>query len=267
MFRRIILTGLVLALAGTGAALSAEPRDYCPDRPGIGNPTCTMDVGATSIEIGLADWSRDAMGGGERATDLLLGDLLVRRGIADHAEVQIGWTSFGRHVERDALGTSSRNGVGDVFLALRRNLKNPDGGGTSLAVMVQGTIPTGGAAIGAGDWSAGLEVPVSFELNEHLSFELMPSIDAAVDEDGSGRHLAYANVVGLTDKLSDRLSATVEYQVERDRDPSGHQTFHVAGLSMGLQPAANLQFDIGVNAGLNHAATDVEIYAGLSRRF
>ncbi len=267
MFRRIFIAGLSMTLVSAGPALAAEPREYCPDRPGIGNPTCTMDVGASSVEIGLADWSRDGIGGGARATDLLLGDLLVRQGIADHAEVQIGWTSFGRHVERGAQGATSRNGVGDVFLAVRRNLKNPDGSGTSLAVMVQGTIPTGGAAIGAGDWSAGLEVPVSFELNEHLSFELMPSIDAAVDEDRSGHHLAYANVVGLTDKLSDRLSATVEYQVERDRDPSGHQTFHVAGLSMGLLPAANLQFDIGVNAGLNHAATDVEIYAGLSRRF
>ena len=95
----------------------------------------------------------------------------------------------------------------------------------------------------------------------------MPSVEAAVDEDRSGRHLAYANVVGLTDKLSDRLNATVEYQLERDRDPSGHQTFHVAGLSIGLQPNDDLQFDFGVNAGLNHAATDVELYAGISRRF
>lgn len=267
MLRCVMVAGLFVALAGTGSPLPAEPRDYCPDRPGIGNPPCTMDVGATSVEIGLANWSRDAVGGGEKATDLLLGDMLVRRGIADHAEVQIGWTSFGRHVESGAPGTSSRNGVGDVFLALRRNLKNPDGGGTSVAIMVQGTIPTGGAAIGAGDWSAGLEVPMSFELNEHLSFELMPSIETAVDEDRSGRHLAYANVVGLTDKLTDRLSATLEYQLERDRDPSGHQALHVAGLSMALQPAKDLQLDIGFNAGLNHAATDVEIYAGLSRRF
>ncbi len=264
MVRRVIIASLSMALAGAGSTVWAEPRDYCPDRPGIGNPTCTMDVGATSVEVGLADWARDSPSGGGRTTDLLLGDLLIRRGIADHAEVQIGWTSFGRHVGR---GATSQNGVGDVVLALRRNLKNPDGSGTSLAVMVKGTLPTGGAAAGAGDWSAGLEVPLSFELNDHLSFALMPSVEAAVDEDRSGRHLAYANVVGLTDKLSDRISATIEYQLERDLDPSGHQTFHMAGLSMGLKPADDLQLDIGVNAGLNHAATDVELYAGISRRF
>jgi len=267
MVRRVIIASLSMALVGVGSTAWAEPRDYCPDRPGIGNPTCTMDVGTTSVEVGLVDWSRDSISGGGRTTDLLLGDLLVRRGIADHAEIQIGWTSFGRHIERGPLGTASQNGVGDVFLAFRRNLKNPDGSGTSLAVMVQGTVPTGGAAIGGGDWSAAVEVPMSFELNEHLSFALMPSVEAAVDEDRSGRHLAYANVVGLTDRLSDRLSATIEYQLERDHDPSGHQTFHVAGLSMGLQPADDLQFDIGMNAGLNHAATDVELYAGISRRF
>ncbi|MBP8234948.1 MAG: transporter [Rhizorhabdus sp.] len=267
MVRLAIIASLSMALAAAGSALSAAPRDYCPDRPGIGNPTCTMDAGATSVEVGLADWSRDSMSGSERTTELLLGDLLVRRGIAGHAEVQIGWTSFGRHAERGPLGTTSQNGVGDVFLALRRNLKSPDGSGTSLAVMIKGTLPTGGFAAGSGDWSAGLEVPLSFELNDHLSFALMPSVEAAVDEDRSGRHLAYANVVGLTDKLSDQLGATIEYQLERDRDPSGHQMFHVAGLSMGLQPNDDLQFDFGVNAGLNHAATDVELYAGISRRF
>lgn len=266
MVRCVVIAGLAVAMGATGSPLLAE-RDYCPDRPGIGNPTCTMEVGATSVEVGLADWSRDSMGAADRTTDLSLGDILVRRGVADRGEVQLGWTSFGRHFERDSVGTRSQSGIGDIFVAFRRNMMNPDGSGTSLAVMVQGTIPTGGAAIGAGDWSAGLEVPMSFELNDHLSFALMPSVEAAVDEDRSGRHLAYANVIGLTDNMSDHLSATLEYQVERDRDPSGHQTFHVAGLSMGLQPDDDLQFDIGVNAGLNHAATDVEIYAGISRRF
>jgi hypothetical protein len=250
------------------AAASAELRDYCPDRPGLGTPACTIDAGHASAEIGLADWTLDRSRT-ERNETLLLGDMLLRYGLDDRSEVQIGWTSFGRERDRDRLTgvRSTQSGVGDVTLALRRNLAHPDGSGFAAAVMPFVSLPAGGQAIGAGDWGAGFRVPLSWELADGFGLEFVPEVDAAVDQDRHGRHLAYSFVTGFEAEINDALTATAEVQVVRDRDPAGHETQPVAGLSLAWQPRDDLQLDIGANGGLNHHAPDVELYVGVSRRF
>jgi hypothetical protein len=104
-------------------------------------------------------------------------------------------------------------------------------------------------------------------LNDTLSLQLSPEIDAAVDEDGDGRHLAFGTVVGLGVALSDTVNGTVEFQALRDNDPGDHATQMLAGLSVGWMVMDDLQLDAGANAGLNAASPDVELYFGISRRF
>lgn len=258
---------LLLVMIASPAA-AQEEREFCSDRPGLGTPPCTVAPGKVMVELGLADWTLDRTSN-LRTDTLIAGDTLARIGIATHAELRIGWTAFGHVRERDrmtsAVDTSS--GVGDVTVALNRNLANPDGSGNSVSVLAYATLPTGGSAIGAGDWGAGLLVPASFELNDAVSLTLTPEIDAAVDEDRNGRHLAYGSVVGFGFDLAKDVSAGAEVQVMRDRDPDGHNTQALAGLSLGWQPGKDTQLDIGTNLGLNHASPDVEAYVGISRRF
>ena len=132
--------------------------------------------------------------------------------------------------------------------------------------MPYATLPLGGEDVGRGDWGAGLLVPVSFELGA-LSLGLSPHIDAAVDSDGDGRHLAYGSVVGIGFDLSDDISMTAEMSITRDRDPDGDTTEALAGLSAGWQPDADSQWDVGANVGLNRDSADVELYFGYARRF
>lgn len=265
MFHRIIMG---IAVCTLSAAAAADMREYCPDRPGLGTPSCTIDRGHASVEIGLADWSLDRSAA-ERDDTLLIGELLVRYGIGDHAELQLGWTGFGREIERDRLtGVRSKDrGAGDLTVAVRRNLLHPDGSGFSVALMPFATLPVGREPIGAGDWGAGLRVPLSYELDDRFSIELVPEADAAVDADGAGRHLSYGGVAGLETKVGAALTATAEVQFVRDRDPAGHESRQLAGLSLAWQPRDNLQLDIGANGGLDHHAPDVELYFGVSRRF
>jgi hypothetical protein len=250
------------------AARAEEDRDYCTDRPGIGTPACTMAPGTYSVELGLGDWSlnRDA---GDRDDVIETGDVLVRYGVAEHAEVQIGWTALGfaRHRDGATGSVDHRSGTGDVTVALRRNLLNPDGSGLSIAVMPYVTAPVGRSPIGDGDWAGGVLVPVSYELSDTWSLATTSEVDAAVDEDGHGRHFAASETVGASFKLNDKLTATAEYQFTLDRDPASHHTEHLSGLSLGWQPAADLQFDLGANAGLDHDANDLEVYFGVSHRF
>ncbi|KQN26900.1 hypothetical protein ASE86_07135 [Sphingomonas sp. Leaf33] len=264
----MIATGAAVAIIAVVPASAQSLRDFCADRPGLNTPACTLDPGHVMIESGLVDWTRDH-DGAQRADTMTFTDTLVRVGLDSRTEAQVGWTAFGIRRDRDAIaGTAERSrGVGDMTVALRRNLRNPEGSGVSLAIMSVATIPTGGRAIGAGDWGAALLAPMSINLPAKIDLELTPEIDAAVDEDGHGRHVAYGSAVGLEVPVGHAVLATGELSVFHDDDPAGHSTRSTAGLSLARQRGTNLQFDAGVNVGLNRTTDDLNLYVGVARRF
>ena len=261
-----------LAIAGLGLAAtpagSEELRDFCPDRPGLGTPACTIDPGHFDVELGIADWTLDRTPD-SRTDTLEAGQLLVRVGLTDSLEAQLGWTAFGhvRTRDRSTGSVDHDSGLGDLTLALRQNLASPDGSGFSLAVMPFATLPTGGRAIGAGEWSAGLLVPLGYDIGSGLQVGLTGRVEAAADSDRDGRHLAYGGVAGLSVPLSDAIGATFEIAASRDEDPVGHSTEWLAGLSAGWMARDDLQLDAGANFGLNAAAADLQLYVGVSRLF
>jgi hypothetical protein len=263
-----LLTATLCLVAVTDLASAQEARPLCADRPGLGTPACTVDPGRTVVELGGLDWTLD-QDATQRSDTLIAGDLLVRHGVTPNLEVQVGWTAFGTVRTRDkATGTVTRSsGVGDVTLAARYNLSNPDGSGFSAAIMPYATLPTGGDAIGAGDWGAGLILPISYSLSDTIGIALTPAIDAAVDGDRNGRHLAYGSVIGLSAALSNSVSGALEVQMTRDEDPAGHTTQALAGLSFAWVTGDELQIDAGAVAGLNAASPDIELYLGITRRF
>jgi hypothetical protein len=263
-----LLPALLPLLFAAGAAEGETLRDFCPDRPGLGTPPCTIDAGRAAVELGLADWTLERSPEA-RVDTVEAGQLLVRFGLNESLEAQIGWTAFGHVRERDRVGGSvaRTSGVGDVTVALRQNLANPDGSGLSAAVMPYATLPTGNDAIGAGDWTAGLLVPLSYELGGDVQLGLTGRVEAAADEDRDGRHLAYGGVAGLSLPLSKALEATFEVAATRDNDPSGHATEWLAGLSAGWMAQDDLQLDAGVNIGLDSTAADLQLYLGIAKRF
>jgi hypothetical protein len=263
--RKIILASLLLA-----SPVMAEDklRELCAERPGLDTPACTVDAGHLQIETGLADWTLDKAAD-SRSDTLIAGDFLVRYGVGDSTEIRLGWTAYGHVRTRDlTTGTIDHiSGVGDVTIGLKQNLSNPGGDGFSLALLPYATLPAGKDGIGAGDWGAGLLIPVSYDLTERLTLETTPELDAAVDSDGKGRHLAFGAAGGLGVKLSEKWSMSAEGQLIRDRDPSGHSTQALGGAFLAWQPRDRIQFDAGAQAGLNHATPDVELYFGISEKF
>lgn len=250
------------------AAAHAEDRPYCPTRPGLGTTPCTIAPGHVSVETALADWtlSQDST---QRSDTILIGDSFVRLGLSNTIEAQIGWTPFGHVRTRDKLtGKVDRaDRAGDVTLGFKANLHDPDGSGVSIAVQPFFTLPVGRAPLGAGDWGAGVVVPVTFDLSDTLNFATTTEADAAVDGDGHGRHFAVSETLGLGVKLGKALTVSVEGQLLRDEDPAGKTTQGLASLSVAWAAKDNLQLDVGGGAGLNRDAPDVELYIGVSRRF
>jgi hypothetical protein len=258
--KRFAVAALLTAIAAPAFAQDADPR-FCPTRPSLGSSACTTEPGKVQLEMSALDWQRDDTAD-QREDQLLAGDLLARFGVGPSTEVQVGWTAFGHVRTRDKLtgAVSTADGVGDVTLALRQNFQHPDGKGLSFGIQPQVTLPVGHS--GAGDWAAGVVLPVSYDLSDKLNLQFTGEGDAAVDEDGDGRHLAYSGIWGLAYQLSDKVTTTAELSLERDNDPVGHETHSLAALSFAYQPRKTLQFDVLAVAGLNRTSPDVRLVTG-----
>lgn len=249
-----------------GAGAAQDLRDFCPDRPGLGTPACTIDRGHAAVELGALDWTLDRQRG-SRTDSYVAGDLLVRFGLTGTLEAQLGWTALGHVRTRKDRTIDESSGTGDVQVALRQNVREPDGSGLSVALMPFMTLPSGGSAIGAGDWGAGLLLPVSHELPRGFQLGLTGSVEAASDADGDGRHLAFGAVIGLDVPVGESVGATFELSTRRDRDPVRSVTELLAGMSGTWSPSDALQLDAGVNLGLNRDSPDLQLYFGVARRF
>lgn len=254
-----LLLGLIAAPA---LAQSDGPR-FCPNRPSIGESGCTTEPGHVQLEMSALDWTRDE-DSRQRDDTVLVGDLQARFGLTGSAELQVAWTPYGHDRTRDeATGLIDRTGrVGDVQIGLRQNLRNPDGKGLSFAVEPSVTLPVGRQPIGAGDWGAGLVIPVTYDLSDKLNLALTNEVDAQPDEDGDGRHPLVNEVLGLGYDLTDSVTAVGEVQVTRDDDPGGHETRVFAAGSLAWQPTKRTQLDVLVGAGLNRAAPDLRVLTG-----
>lgn len=217
------------------------------------------------IETGFAEWTRQS-DPASRTDTVALGATTLRIGVTSRLEAQAGWTPFGVEWQRDpASGAiARRSSGGDATLALKYGLAGENG-----PIALQGfvTLPTGGVAIGAGDWGVGMRLPVQVELGGGFQLGLTPEVDAAVNASGSGRHLAYGGAAGIGVPLSDKLNFGLDVAVFRDDDPDGPATMASGGAALAWQAGKDTQLDIGGTLGLNRASPDGTAYFGVAYRF
>lgn len=259
----------IAALVAAGPAWGqVDPPRFCPNRPDIGASSCTVDPGRVLFEISGVDWQRED-DPETREDSVLLGDLQARVGLDRRTEVQVSWTPYGRSRVRDkATGrVSIVEGVGDVRLGVRRNLRNPGGEGLSIAVEPFVSLPVGRDRLGAGDWGGGVVVPINYEVAPRVDAGLTLELDAAVDGDGSGRHSAYSAAFGVGYALTERLGTVAEVQVGRDDDPAGGSTLALGALSLVFQPRDGFQLDMFAAAGLNRRSPDFRFLTGAAFLF
>ncbi len=259
---KLSVSAIVLALALSSPAL-AEERDFCANRPGLDTPACTLAPGDAMIEVGLLGWSHQGDAAGRDDT-LTLGDTTLRLGLTPRSEIDLGFTSYVRDRTRDASGVSSSASTGDATIAFRRGLAGPNG---PIALQAYVSLPVGKSPGGAGDWGAGMLVPMGFNLGHGFQFTLTPEADAAVNASGSGRHFAFGSAAGISHGLGKALSLTVEASVFRDLDPSGHDTQAMVAESLAWQAGKRFQLDIEADERLAGGVPDHSLMVGLARRF
>lgn len=260
------LAGL-MTMAASSAAWGQGARDLCANRPGRGSPPCVLDAGRFQVEVGLADVTHDKQAGMVEDTTLV-GDLGVRLGVTSTGEAELAWSPYIHMRDHGASGSSTATGHGDLTLAWRQSLRNPDGSGISVAAQPFVTAPTGKSGFGAGGWQGGLVLPMAVALPRGFGLGLTPQVAVVRNQNRDGTHLDWTGVVGLSHAIGP-VSLGTEVYVDYDDDPAGRMTTETFDLSAAWTPAAlkDVQLDIGLNAGLNRQTPDYEAYAGIARRF
>ena len=265
----LFVASLAGPLSVSPAAAQSEPlRELCVDRPGKDTPPCIVDKGHAVVEVGAFHYSREDEA---KRSEYDFGETLVRFGLTDTAELQVGFTPYS--VVRLTDETTGRRrtirGAGDVTGGLKLNFLNPDGSGTAVAAQAFVTAPTGKDEIGAGAWEGGLIVPMAFELPEEVGLTVDPEIDLRANQSGNGHHMAYAGVVSLSRELGSGVEGSAEIWSMVDNDPDGHSTEASFDLSAAWTPEgrSNLQFDAEADLGLTRETPAIEATAGVAYRF
>ncbi|MGP7796362.1 transporter [Sphingomonas sp. CLY1604] len=263
-----------LAVAAASAALlaaapaAAQLREYCPERPGLDTPACIVDKGHVSLETGVVDWTLDRQPD-SRTDTITIAQTLVRLGVTDRLEVRASWEPFGHERVRDvASGAIDRaDRVGDAVLGLKASLLHPDGQGLAIAVLPSVSLPVGRVPIGAGGVGYSLLLPVSYDLSDTVRIDATPSVRGLPNDETPGHHLRYGSAGGVTVKVTKAVSLSAEAQVVRDAEPGDHTTRARTALSVAWQPQDDWQLDLFGIAGLNRDTPDLELSAGIARRF
>lgn len=253
---------LVIALSAlAGPALAGDLRDLCAERPGKATPPCILDAGHVQVETGLAD-AVFLRGRGAHEDIYTLEATEARFGVSRRTEVEAGWSPL---IVDHAKGSGHVTGVGDLTLGARTALTDPDADGPAAAIQAFVTTPTATRGLGAGGWTGGLRLPLAAPLGV-FDLGATPEADLVRDADGHGAHWALQGAVGLSHGFGG-FTVGAELWGQVDDDPARRVWQASADATAALAVGRAAQLDAGVNLGLNHATPDVEVYAGIARRF
>jgi len=247
-------------LALLAAAGAAAP--ICTDRPAKANATCTVPPGKVQLESSFAGWSL-TKGSGTRSELLTIGSTVVKVGVTDRADVQVGITPFARLTVRDG---GSRSGFGDVLVRYKQRL-TADGSKVQVAAIPFVKLPSAQGDLGNGKVEGGIAVPLSFALFGPMTMTLGPEADLLADSDGDGRHLALVNLINVAGPIAPRLTLAGELWSNLNFDPAGTIRQASADAALAYAVSNDLQLDAGANLGLTSDTPDVELYVGASARF
>jgi hypothetical protein len=265
MLRRLGLAALALCAAGAATA-AADDQPICADRPGKGTGTCTVPAGHWQVETGLIDWTHDRSGG-VTSDAFVIGSTLIKYGISSRADVEVDITPY-QSVREHGFGFHAHDSsFGDTLLRVKYLLTGDDSP-FEVALDPFVKLPTANHRLGNGKVEAGLAVPTGMALGKGpLSLFWTPEVDWRVDGDGHGYHAAMSHDVGLGWQVTDKLNLSGDLFAEWDWDRRGTGKQYSADGSAAYLVSNDVQLDAGANFGLNKQTPDIELYAGVSKRF
>ncbi|HEX6661462.1 MAG TPA: transporter [Sphingomicrobium sp.] len=248
------------------AAATTGQQPICPDRPSKANGACTVPAGHVQLETGLIDWTRDKTGG-VRSDLVQWGGTFVKYGLGPKSDIELGITPLETLGIRSGGQRDRASGFGDIAVRWKRGLTDESAPMQAAAIPFI-KLPTAAHGLGNGKVEAGITVPVSAALGKTgLTVTLGPELDLKTDADGHGYHAAMAQLINFGLTATSRLSLSGELWAGWDWDPRETSKQASADASVAYLVTSDFQLDAGTNFGLNPQTADLELYAGVSKRF
>ena len=255
----LLALGLLLS---SGSAAAQTPIDSA-DRPGRTTPTTIVPKGMLQVESGV-EFERVTADHEPNKTTITLPDLLLRVGITDRFEARLradGLLYEVRDQLRDrALGS-------DLVLGAKLRLFSQHGLIPETALLGELSFPVGSDPVTSGGFDPRLDGLYEWKLVETLS--LLLNTGFAWPTQGrrdSRRIFEFDPRASFNWQVTPRIGAFAEYygEVKTGRVADEHS---IDGGITWLVVAKRVQLDLSAGAGLNEAAPEWFVSAGISMRF
>lgn len=247
---------IVAALLCTGAVRAQDTGRVVSDRPGFYEGTATVTPGRLQFEGGVTyggDW-----GGDDRAWSLPQATL--RLGLVEWGEVFVdlpSWNWF--ETEGD-----SEEGWSDALVGFKARLWENEGARPAVTLIGEMGLPTGDGLFSQDDVSPRGIVSASWDLGEGFGLVVNGAL-GSFGGDGDRFGLGSA-AVALEIPIAENVGAFVEYFGLYPWSGGGTPEHYVdGGFTFLVGP--RLQLDVNAGVGLNDAAGDFFVGAGIAILF
>ena len=251
----VVLGTLLLAATAAADPLSA-------DRPGVASPPDVVAPGAIQFEGGLS-FERETHGSGPNVNTITVPGGLLRVGLLPPLEFRV---SADGYVLEERSGGNDRSSGSDLAIGSRARLLDQQGIRPATALEFDLSLPTGSDAVTSDgvDPSGLLLVEWGFcdrfALDGNLGFA-----SVSLGKHDSGRAFRVAPSLSLGASIGARANVFIEYYATFGDRGVADQHAVDGGFSWLVDD--NLQLDVSVGAGLDHAAPDFSVSAGFAWRF
>lgn len=242
-------------------------RGFAPDRPTKATSPVTVDAGHLQYETDALIYTH-SNSGGVSTQQFTAFDPLVKLGLTDRVEFGLQFGGY-NWVDAKVPGTSTKvlqaRGVGDLTLRPKINIFGNEGG-VALAVIPFVKFPTASRFLGNGHLDGGVILPFSAPLPYDFTLSFSPEVDVLRNGTNAGHHINFTQAINIGHPIGKKLTVYGEFYstVGPDR---GSPNIYTADVAAAYLLTDTLQADVGANFGLNKAAPNLQVYAGLSQRF
>ena len=252
------------------SAPTPQLKPLCTDRPTKSTSPCTVDAGHFQLETDLVNATFDHSGGADTTT-ILYTNPTLKWGLSNTVDLELNIAPFETVTSRDrSTGITTRaSGVGDLYGKVKFDLIGADGGNFGLGLEPYIKAPTAPVGVGNRVVEYGVIAPISITLPANWSLVIDPEVDALKNAIGNGRHANYSGLLSFSYPVSKTVTASAEIWGDVNDDPGGTVRQVSVDLGAAWVPAStpNMQWDGGVNLGINSVTPAVQAYIGVSRRY
>ena len=239
-------------------SINAMAADFSFDRPGAGIGTGITPVGQLAWEQGLASLSyseSSAENGIKVRNTTLNADMLLRTGLTQDLELQLGWQGPSWSKTRTAGQSVEEDGLGDASIGLKKAI-NLDDEKLTMAILAEALLATGNDAFSHEDDIYRLASAVAYDYSDLIR----TSITMRYETQNS--NWAVTAIPNIQYKITDKLSGFSELVYRKAES----QDYEYA-LGSGLVYALNERMQMDASIGLDLSGRDKSYQSGLGISF